>query len=161
MHLDGDICLLDRERAFLSLAGTIGLVAVEGHADLLLTSAHLGVEILEFASTDSLFSFDRNPLLESYVAAKITGHDLSRCVILDRKVVRAQRALVGQRGIVPINDVFKNLLRHGSGILIVDERDARLKDDGAGLAAVGHLDGDFRRISLVACVAAPGEADGL
>ena len=156
MHLDGDICLLDRERAFLSLAGTIGLVAVEGHADLLLTSAHLGVEILEFASTDSLFSFDRNPLLESYVAAKITGHDLSRCVILDRKVVRAQRALVGQRGIVPINDVFKNLLRHGSGILIVDERDARLKDDGAGLAAVGHLDGDFRRISLVACVAAPG-----
>ena len=88
--------------------------------------------------------------------------DLVFCIVLNREVSHAQCALFGQRGGVPVDEVFKDRLQHDIGIHVVGDGSARFEHDLGRLTVIDHLDPDARLLKrLVVRIAAPGQAQEL
>jgi len=88
--------------------------------------------------------------------------DLVFCIVLNREVSHAQRALFGQLGGVPVDEVFKDRLQHGIGVHVVGDGSAGFEHDLADDTMILHIDLDVIQLErLVVGITVPHEVDGL
>ena len=157
VHLDGDLRLVHGQLALTRFAVLIGLVALEDHADLLLACAHLGI-----GQRIHLAAADRRPLLHTAADAAVFLAEHIFTIVLNREVSHAQRALFGQRGGVPVDEVFKDRLQHDIGVHVVGDGNAILEHDLALNTVIGHFNRNVIQLErLVVGIAVPREVDGL